>query len=122
LDQGEIQFTRMQAVLPGDGEFTTLLHAFALDTGEQETLALMYQQPAAILLTDDAAARLVAEQLGMCVHGTIGVLVRAVRRNQRTPVQVLSLLRQLPQRSTLYIRPGLLDKILAQVQSEFGLD
>ena len=122
LDQDEIQFTRVQTVLPGDAEFMTLLRAFALDVGEQEALALMYQQPAAILLTDDAAARLVAEQLGMRVHGTIGILLRAIRRNARTPGQVLSLLRLLPQQSTLYIRPGLLSRIIAQVQNEFGLD
>ena len=122
LHQDHIQFTRTQTVLPGDIGFVALLRAFALDAGEQEALALVYRQPAAILLTDDAAARLVAGQLGMRVHGTIGVLLRAVRRNLRTPAQVLSLLRQLPQRSTLYIRPSLLDRIIAQVQNEFGLD
>ena len=122
LAQDNIQFTRTHTVLPGDAEFMTLLRAFALDAGEQEALALMRQHPAAILLTDDAAARLVAQQLGMRVHGTIGILLRAIRRNLRTPAEILSTLRLLPQQSTLYIRPSLLDEIIAQVKSEFGFN
>ena len=97
-----------------------LLADLALDAGEQEALALMRQQPGALLLTDDAAARLVAEQMGMRVHGTIGVLLRATRRGLRTPEQVLDLLVQLPEHSTLFIRPSLLSAIVRRVRAEFG--
>jgi predicted nucleic acid-binding protein len=119
LEQDIVQFARTSVSLPQDSKLTTLIRAFALDAGEQEALALMVQQPTAILLTDDAAARLVADQLGMRVHGTIGVLLRAIRREQRTPAQVLDLLHQLPQRSTLYIHPNLLKQIIEQVQKEY---
>jgi predicted nucleic acid-binding protein len=64
-----------------------LAQAFLLDVGELEALQLMQQSPEAILLTDDAAARLVAERLAYEVHGTIGVVVRALRRRQRTKRQ-----------------------------------
>jgi predicted nucleic acid-binding protein len=122
LDQSPIQLTRIEVSLPEDIEFVTLIRAFALDAGEQEALALMHQRPDAILLTDDAAARLVAEQMGMPVHGTIGILLRAIRRELRTPHQVLSLLQVLPQQSTLYVRPSLLRAISTRVQSEFGIE
>jgi predicted nucleic acid-binding protein len=122
LSQEIVQFTRTQIALPEDVEFMTLLRAFALGIGEQEVLALMRQQPTAILLTDDAAARLVAEQMGMRVHGTIGILLRALRRSLRTPEQVLSLLHLLPRQSTLYIRPTLLNVIIARVKREFDLN
>lgn len=116
------RLTRIKLDLVEQAGFSALVRAFSLDAGEQEALALMRQQPEAILLTDDAAARLVAEQMGMRVHGTLGILVRAVRRSLRTPEQVLSILQSLPQNSTLYIRPGLLDAIIARVRQEFALD
>jgi predicted nucleic acid-binding protein len=68
--------------------FQTLVRALALDLGEQAALSLMERYPQAILLTDDAAARLAAESLGYEAHGSIGVLLRAIRRQQRTPEQV----------------------------------
>lgn len=43
-------------------------------------------------------------------------LDRAALRQQRTPDEVLSILRDLPSRSTLHIRPGLLDGIIAEVE------
>jgi predicted nucleic acid-binding protein len=72
--------------------------------------------PDAILLTDDAAARLAARGLGYRVHGSIGILLRSIRRQQRTPHEVLSILQDLPARSTLHIRPGLLQEVIAQVE------
>ena len=122
LGQDTVQLFHTRVTLPEDAEFLTLIRAFALDAGEQEALALMRQRPTAILLTDDAAARLVAERMGMRVHGTIGILLRAIRKSLRTPEQVLSLLHLLPERSTLYIRLGLLETVIARVQREFDLD
>jgi acetylornithine deacetylase/succinyl-diaminopimelate desuccinylase-like protein len=55
-----------------------LAQTFSLGAGELESLCLMANVPQAILLTDDAAARLVAEKLGYEVHGTIGVVVRSL--------------------------------------------
>jgi predicted nucleic acid-binding protein len=76
----------------------------------------MQETPEAILLTDDAAARLVAEHFEYEVHGTIGIIVRALRRQQRTKRQVLNLLRALPRRSTLFIQAKLLASIIEQVK------
>jgi len=61
---------------------------------------------------------LAADGLGYRVHGIIGILLRAIRRQQRAPGQVLSLLRGLPANSTLHIRSDLLRDIIAQVESE----
>jgi len=93
-----------------------LAQTFALDAGEVEALRLMASESDAILLTDDAAARLVATKLGHEVHGTIGVVVRALRCAQRTKRQVLNLLRAIPKRSTLFIAESLLATVIAQVR------
>jgi predicted nucleic acid-binding protein len=98
--------------------FQALIRTLTLDLGEQAALSLMALHPDAILLTDDAAARLAANGLNYRVHGTIGILLRAIRRQQRTPGEVLSILHGLPANSTLYIRPDLLLEIIAEVENE----
>ena len=91
-------------------------HSYELHAGELTALALALQNPGAILLTDDSAARLAAQTLQLTVHGTIGVLLRSLRRQQRTKAQVLALLRELPARSTLHIAPSLLASIVVEVE------
>lgn len=93
-----------------------LAHAFLLDAGELEALRLMQANPDAVLLTDDAAARLVAQRLEYEVHGTIGVIVRSLRRRQRTKRQVLNLLRAVPRRSTLFIQAELLESVIEEIK------
>jgi predicted nucleic acid-binding protein len=93
-----------------------LAQAFSLAAGEFESLRLMADLPQAILLTDDAAARLVAEKLGYEVHGTIGVVVRSLRRGLKTKRQVLNLLGSIPRRSTLHIAESLLTAVINEVR------
>ena len=112
-----VQLQRTTVELSEQASFQALVRALALDLGEQAALSLMISYPDAVLLTDDAAARLSAETLGYRVHGSIGILLRAIRREQRTRNEVLSLLRDLPVRSSLYLRSALLEEIIAQVES-----
>ncbi|MGD8792938.1 MAG: DNA-binding protein [Anaerolineae bacterium] len=121
LAQTGVSLTRVKVALPDDTGFQVLVQALSLDVGEQAALSLMRLYPNAILLTDDAAARLAADQLSVEVHGTIGVLLRSIRRGQRTAEEALSLLQQLPQRSTLHIRSDLLLAVIGQVRQEFDL-
>jgi predicted nucleic acid-binding protein len=81
----------------------------------------MERNPQHILLTDDAAARLVAEKMKFRVHGTIGVLIRSIRRRMRKPEEILNILAEIPQTSTLHIKPSLLKEIIHMVKSEFRL-
>jgi predicted nucleic acid-binding protein len=60
----------------------------------------------------DAAARLAAESLGFKV--TIGVLLRGVRRGYRSSEDILVLLGEIPDRSTLHISRNLLDQVIAR--------
>jgi predicted nucleic acid-binding protein len=96
-----------------------LCQIFSLDAGETEALILMESYPTAIFLTDDAAARLVAEQMKFKVHGTIGILLRSIRRGQKKPAEVLQILADIPKISSLHIRPSLLNEILQKVKQEF---
>jgi predicted nucleic acid-binding protein len=93
-----------------------LAASLGLHRGEISALVLMQEVRARLFLTDDAAARLAAEALGFEVHGTIGMLVRAIRMGRRSHPEVLSVLRELPQRSTLHLSAKLLSSIITSVE------
>lgn len=106
--------------IPGTGKLTAEIEAFArvlmLHSGEVAALQVASEVPGSLLLTDDTAARLAAKQMGLPVHGTIGILLRAIRRKQKTSLEVLQLLRSLPQRSTLHLTTELLREALAAAE------
>jgi predicted nucleic acid-binding protein len=83
--------TLTQNILP-DESLLTICRIFALDASETEALALMQHNPQAMLLTDDASARLAANQMGFRVHGTIGILIRSIRRGHRKPEETVRIL------------------------------
>ena len=84
-----------------------------------EALAVISEKPGYIFLTDDAAARLVAKKTGIKVHGTIGILIRAIRRNLLTPQEVVDILYQLPEKSSLFIKASLLEEAIAAIRQQF---
>jgi predicted nucleic acid-binding protein len=116
LSRSEITLEKTSITISTAPAFTALVKTLSLDLGEQAAISLMEQQPQALFLTDDTAARLAAVTLGFKVHGTIGIVVRAMRCEQLTKQEVLSLLRNLPDRSTLHIRPSLLQRVIDRLK------
>lgn len=113
-----LSLKKVPVVISTQTAFQTLVQTFSLGWGEQAALTLMQENPTAIFLTDDAAARLAAVTWGYQVHGTIGILLRALRRQQRSRDHIITTLQNLPAQSTLHIRPGLLQEIITRVKSE----
>jgi predicted nucleic acid-binding protein len=103
-------------------ELQSLIQALALDQGEAQSLALLESYPNAWFLTDDAAARLAAEHRGYHVHGTIGLLIRSVRQKYRESADVLNLLRVIPTKSSLHLRPSLLEAIIKRLETEWSVE
>jgi len=118
LVQANVKLTKVNVTISSNAPFQALVKSLSLDLGEQAALTLMQNYPGGILLTDDAAARLAAVTLGYQVHGTIGILIRSIRRQQKSKEEILTILRDLPNLSTLYIRPGLLKEIITRVDYE----
>jgi predicted nucleic acid-binding protein len=116
LDGKRVPLRFHTAELAPDAALETLIMTLSLDRGEQSALQLVRGRPTAWLLTDDAAARLAAKTLGVRVHGSIGVLLRSIRRGRRSREEVLELLRSVPSKSTLHIRPSLLEEIIREVE------
>ena len=117
----DVNFEKVNVVLGED--ILSVCRLFCLDTGELEAIALCSQYPDSILLTDDASARLVTKTLGIRAYGTIGVLLRAIRRRRQiTPHEAIGKLEEIPLKSTLFIRRSLLREIIEEVKREFGLE
>jgi predicted nucleic acid-binding protein len=94
---------------------------YTLHRGEREALALCLEHQPALLLTDDTAARLAAKALQVVAHGTIGLLIRAVRKKHRSPEAIVELLAAIPHRSTLHVRPSLLNEVIDQAKRAWSL-
>ncbi len=96
----------------------SLTRLFTLHRGELQALQLAMEQHADLILTDDTAARLAANSMGIPMHGTLGLLVRAFRRSQKSRAEVVRLLQLIPTQSTLHIKRTLLDELIHLTQSE----
>lgn len=99
-----------------DPALATLARGLSLGAGELEAIGLALRETGCILLTDDAAARLAAESLGLRVHGTIGVILRSLRTGRHTASEVIALLEVIPRRSTLHVRRRLLEEAIQRVR------
>lgn len=115
----DINFEKVSVAL--DDDILSVCRLFCLDTGESEAIALCSQYTDSILITDDASARLVAKTLGIRAYGTIGVLLRAIRRKQLTPDEAVRKLKAIPLKSTLFIKRSLLQEIIEEINREYGL-
>lgn len=118
LDKTDVSLSR-QAGIAASSRLQSLTPVFGLHQGEREALSLCLAHPGAMLLTDDAAARLAADSLSVMAHGTLGLILRSVRRQLRTAEQALQLLAEIPTRSTLHIRPALLQQTIRRAEAEW---
>jgi predicted nucleic acid-binding protein len=116
LTQSTVHFRKVTRTAALSTELDVLSRLLGLHRGELEALQVAQTQPGCLVLTDDTAARLAARNLGLTTHGTIGVLLRAIRRKQKTKSEVAIVLRSLPTASTLHIRPALLEEIIREVE------
>ena len=106
-------------VINFSSQVNALMPLYTLHLGEQEALHLCMEYNHSMLLTDDTAARLASKNIGVTAHGTLGVLVRAIRRKSRLKAEVLALLRAIPEETTLHIRASLLAEVIKDVDGAF---
>jgi predicted nucleic acid-binding protein len=97
---------------PYNREAITWQQAGLLDGGEAEAIALARQLNAQWLLTDDAAARLFAQTLGLEVHGSLGIVLWAAAVDYLNRADAETTLNRLAQ-SSLWIS----SKVLAEARS-----
>ena len=78
-----------------------------LGVGEMEAIVLAKSRAAEWLLTDDAAARVVAMLIGMEVHGSLGVVLWAAAQTHISRHEAAAILERLAV-SSLWISPAIL--------------
>lgn len=111
-----------ESIVSASPQVNVVAALYTLHSGEREALALCLQHDIVMMLTDDTAARLAAKNLNITTHGTLGLLIRAVSKQTRSPAEVVALLAAIPQKSTLHIRPSLLEDVITQVKVEWMTD
>ena len=111
-----VPWRRASPLTPPPPKLMALAQIFSLHRGEWEAIRVALDHPGALFLTDDTAARMAAASLEIRAHGSIGILVRAIRRNQRTKNQILSILHGIPAKSSLHVKRSLLDAVILEVQ------
>jgi predicted nucleic acid-binding protein len=83
--------------------------AGVLHPGEAEAIALARQATAYWLLTDETVARLLAQSLGLEVHGSLGIVLWAAAKGYLSRAQAELTLRRLAG-SSLWISPRVLEE------------
>jgi len=68
-----------------------------------------------LFFTDDLDARFVALSLGLTVHGSVGILLRAFRKKMLTKEGVISKVRMLETQSSLFITRDLIIFIIKEI-------
>jgi len=110
---------RIEAASPGARQWWEAERKFVqLDQGEKAALALWRSHQDAILLCDDLQARTVAQDFGVPVMGTLGLILRAAQFSLRPIPDVRAILTDLPKRSTLHLKPALLQRVLDSLPEE----
>ena len=94
---------------------SVMADVLGLAAAEIDALSLAESCRVRCFLTDDSAARLAGEALGLRVHGSIGVLVRSIRTGKRSKDKVLSVLKNVSDQSTLHISRRLLAEVIEKV-------
>ncbi|MCS7065085.1 MAG: DUF3368 domain-containing protein [Fimbriimonadales bacterium] len=87
----------------GRAQVRTWILAGYLDPSEAAALALAQQLRADWFLTDDTAARVLAQSLGIEVHGSLGVILAAAVFNLLTLSEARVAIQRLAQESSLWI-------------------
>lgn len=109
----------LRSIVPNSSPtIDALTPLYSLHSGEREALILCSASPLSILFTDDTAARLAAKTLNIPAHGTIGILVRAIRRHLRTKAEILELLSSIPRCTTLHVRPAFLAEVIRDLEQQ----
>jgi len=84
-----------------------------LDPGEAAAIWLAVARKPALVLSDDRPARLMAEQLGLSVRGTLGILVEAKRRGEIA--EVAPIVTELRSKG-VWLSDELVQRILGEVE------
>ena len=103
-------------------QLATIAKIYSLDYGEISALALINSlkpEREILFFSDDSAARMAAEGLGIASVGTIGIVVKSATEKIIGKENALKLLESIPLVSSLYIKSDLLKSIIIRLRKEW---
>jgi predicted nucleic acid-binding protein len=109
----DLPFVRVQSAK--NQELVDTLH-HEIHKGEAECIALALEQSSAVLILDDLAARMVAQQRGLPMIGTIGCLQVAKRDGLIS--QIAPLLRDVRNKARFWLSPRLIERVLEDAHED----
>lgn len=87
-----------------------------LDSGELDCLAFCREQTKVIFLTDDLDAREAAQRMGIETHGSVGIIVRAVRSGLINRSEATAALRLMDSTSSLFITRQIIEMAIERLR------
>ena len=94
-----------------------LIKRYQLDLGEAQAIALTIQEKTDCFFTDDLDARTVAHSFSIQVHGTLGLITRALREHVITKDEAKRAIQDLHKQSTLFLTSDLVTWALQEIES-----
>ncbi len=86
-----------------------------LDLGEAEAIALCLQEKTAYFLTDDLDARKIAASYFVETHGSVGIILRALREKIIDKKIAVEKLKELKAKSSLFITSDLIKQAISAI-------
>jgi|SRR3989344_6626095 len=86
-----------------------------LDLGEAEAISLFLQEKANYFFTDDLDAREIAKYYNVSVHGTVGLVLRALKEKIVKKKEAVEKIKELQTKSSLFITKDLIEEILEAI-------
>ena len=93
-----------------------LVEKYNIGLAESSSISLSMQEKADVFITDDLEARTTAKNFGLEVHGTVGVIVRAFREGIIPKDMAISKIRELYEKSSLFITKDLADFAVKEIR------
>lgn len=87
-----------------------------LHRGETDCLTIALEERPLILLTDDLAARTIAKQLRIEVHGTVGLITYSVKHKWLTSSEAKKALEDLYLRSRLFVSFAIIKRAIQRLE------
>jgi predicted nucleic acid-binding protein len=94
-----------------------LVEKYELHVGESTGISLCRQEHVSLFITDDLDARDAAKALGFEAHGTLSIVLRALRENLCTPSQAIDAVERLYADSTLFITKELKEFVCGEIRA-----
>lgn len=93
-----------------------LVEKHNIDLAESGSISLSMQEKADVFITDDLDARIIAKNLNIEVHGTVGVILRAYRENIISKETAINKIKELYEKSSLFITKDLVERIIKEIR------